>query len=411
MKITVNPKSIDLKIVAPGSKSACQRAVAIAALSEFETVIHKVTFSDDVKAALSIAEKLGNEIIHTDNSVKIIPAERNKNNQLNCGESGLAIRMFGSVASLVHEKFTISGKGSLNSRPVNFICETLTSAGLNCETENNRPPIHISGRLNGQTTEIDGSQSSQILTGLLISLPLIKEDSTLRVKNLKSKPYIDLTLNIMKHFGVKVKPIDYKEFRILGRQKYHAKSYHTEGDWSAAAFLFVAGAVAGRTEVTGLNIHSTQGDKTIMTAIENAGAKINSSENTITVEKSELKAFTFNAVDCPDLFPPLVSLAFNCEGTTVIKGIHRLKHKESNRAAVLQKEYAKLGGKIILKNDSMYITGKQLSGGITHSTGDHRIAMALSVSALTASEPVVIKNADSINKSYPNFYSDIQIKC
>jgi len=405
--LTIKPQIINKAIKAAASKSVMQRVIACAVLSEGETVIKNYSLCNDCKAALKIAEDLGAEVVIKENQVSIIPGKSKIKNNINCGESGLGVRMFTPLVSLFGKNFTINGKGSLKKRPVSGIEEALKQAGIKCKTNKGFIPIEISGKLKGSNFEIDGSLSSQILTGLLIALPKAEGNSVIKVINLKSKPYIDLTLSILKDFGIKIINKNYKEFYIKENQKYQAQNYTIEGDWSGAAFFLVAGLIAGEVSLTGLNINSEQADINILEAIQLAEGNLNISENKITTKKSNLKAFQFDATDCPDLFPPLVTMAAFCNGETRIKGVKRLIHKESNRAEVLQKEFANIGIEISIQNDFMTVKGGTVKGGTIHSHNDHRIAMAAAVSALTSEKGITIKNAESIKKSYPTFYNDL----
>jgi 3-phosphoshikimate 1-carboxyvinyltransferase len=236
----------------------------------------------------------------------------------------------------------------------------------------------------------------------------------IRVNNLKSKPYIDLTLSVMRSFDMPVpEVINYERF-IFHTGKKDAEQelikYAVEGDWSGAAFLIVAGAISGDLSITGLQSLSVQADKAILQALEAAGGKFVFEEDELNIFSSPLKAFSFDATECPDLFPPLAVLASYASGRSVIKGTSRLAHKESNRALTLQEEFGKLGIRITLAEDEMYIEGgTPLSGGQTHSHHDHRIAMAMAVAALGATGPVTVADAEAINKSYPAFYTDLQL--
>jgi 3-phosphoshikimate 1-carboxyvinyltransferase len=208
-------------------------------------------------------------------------------------------------------------------------------------------------------------------------------------------------------FGGKVEHQNYETFFIEGNQKYTAKELTIEGDWSSAAFLLVAGLIAGRMEVKGLNADSNQGDKLIMSVIQQAGGKLTINENSIVSEKSNLNPFEFDATDCPDLFPPLVSMAVYCNGISVISGTERLIDKESNRAETLKAEFEKVGIDISLVDNKMYIKSGVMKGASTDSHNDHRIAMALAIAALGSDEEITINNADCVNKSYPFFFKDI----
>ncbi len=237
----------------------------------------------------------------------------------------------------------------------------------------------------------------------------VADKATITVSNLKSKPYIALTLQLMEHFGVKVRNENFKQFHFDSKQSYRACEYTVEGDWSGAAFLLVAAAVAGKAEVHHLNTQSAQSDKAIMEALEKAGADILPGMFTIIVGKDGLKSFEIDATDCPDLFPPLVALAANCKGITVIKGVSRLAHKESDRGLTLQQEFGKMGIRIDLDGDLMHVHGGTgIKGARVSSHNDHRIAMACAVAALTADGPVIIDDAEAINKSYPEFYDHLQ---
>jgi len=236
---------------------------------------------------------------------------------------------------------------------------------------------------------------------------------TITVKDLKSKPYIDLTLSVLKSFGMKVPVVkDYETFSfsaIEHVQPIGEISYRVEGDWSGAAFLFVAGAIAGDISIQGMKSDSVQADMKILEAIKDAGAKLGFEEGVYHVGPADLHAFNFDATECPDLFPPLVALAAYCTGNTVIKGALRLTHKESNRALTLQDVFGKMGVQIDLDGDLMIVHGnRNLKGAKVHSHHDHRIAMAAAVAALGADGEVLIEEAEAINKSYPDFYEHLK---
>ncbi len=405
----IRPQKIFRTINAPASKSIMQRAVVLATLSEGETILHQPSYCDDSIAALEAANSIGAKIQKFEKKIIIERTKKIINYQINCGESGLLVRMFSPVLSLFDKNFTINGKGSLLNRPINIIEKALIKFGVSCNTNNGLLPVKISGKLRGGKIKIDASLSSQLLTGLLIALPLADNDSEILVSNLTSKPYIDLTLKMVNDFGVYIENIDYKIFRIKGKQKYKSQNYIIEKDWSASAFLLVAGLIAGRIEIKNLNLSSLQADKKIINAIKSANGKISFNNNSVITEASKLSAFEFDARNSPDLFPPLVCMAAYCKGTSKIKGISRLRHKESNRSEVLKNEFLKLGIKIKNENDFMYITGGKISGANLFSHNDHRIAMALTVAGLSAEDNIIIKNAECVNKSYPNFYKDIRI--
>jgi len=417
MQVTIHPAIIKGTILSAASKSSMQRACAAALLHNGTTQISNPGISNDDLAALDVIQHLGATINRENNGIIIIHSNGIMpiSNELNCGESGLGIRMFAPLAALSNKQLIIYGSGSLLSRPMNFFDEIFPQLGIEIESNNGKLPIKIKGPLKPANIVIDGSLSSQFLTGLLMAYGASgANDVHIKVKNLKSKPYIDLTLQVMNHFGYEVFNSNYETFTFKSNQ-YENKNTHikykVEGDWSGAAFLLVSGAIAGNIIVEGLNVFSTQADKAILKALIDSGCVLSIAENQIEVGNSKLKAFHFNATDCPDLFPPLVALATFCEGTTVIEGVNRLEHKESNRGITLQQEFAKLGVEINLQDDLMLVKGladRTINSTTVHSRHDHRIAMACAIAALRTEGHVVIEDAEAINKSYPNFYLHLQ---
>ena len=407
MNKTIYPSNYQRIIKAPSSKSYMQRAVAIALLAEGETLIKNADFCKDSLSILKVAEQLGAEIQINGDEVSILGKRDFNGKTLSAGESGLGIRTFTPIASLFPQTIKLTGEGSLLKRPLDMVEKPLRDLGVAVKSHYGYLPLTVSGPLEGGEAEVDGSISSQVLTGLLIALPMAKNDSVLKVKNLQSIPYINMTLDILKEFGAEVQEENYEIFKIKGAQKYKARNYKIEGDWSGAAFHLVAGAIAGKVDVKGLNPKSLQADRAIVEALEKAGAKVVISEESIKVAKGPLKSFDFDATHCPDLFPPLVVLAAACKGISKIKGVTRLFHKESNRALVLQNEMGKLGIEIQLDGDVMKVKGGKISGGKIHSNNDHRIAMAAAIAALIADSPVEIEHTEAINKSYSDFFEDL----
>ena len=411
MKQVVVPSKIFGKIKAPASKSVTQRAIAAALLAEGESTIVNPSYCDDALAAMSIASGLGAKVRPNPGELKIIGTTGLKEQKLNCGESGLAIRMFSPIASLFSDEIKLTGSGTLKARPMSMIQDALTQFGVKCESNNGLLPITIQGPLKGGKCTIDGSLSSQILTGLMMALPLAEEDSEIEVVALRSKPYIDMTLKVINDFGVNINRVGYNLFKIQGGQHFKAQTYTVESDWSGSAFILVAGAIMGKVIITDLNPVSQQGDKAIITALDKAGASLNISNNSIEVSKNRLKAFEFDATDTPDLFPPLVALASYCKGTSAIRGVKRLINKESDRCQALLEEFTKLGVKVEIVDDYMLVSGATIKGGDVVSHDDHRIAMALAVAALGAEDKVTIKDAHCVSKSYPNFFDDLRSLC
>lgn len=415
MIATIQPSALSGKIQAPASKSSMQRACAAALIHKGESIILNAGHSNDDKAALGVIEALGAVVKHRSaNEIEISSNNKNVPAGVNCGESGLGIRMFAPLIGLNHTPITINGEGSLLTRPMDFFDEVFPQLGIKVDSNNGKLPITLTGPLQPENITIDGSLSSQFLTGLLMAYAAAGASGvTITVTNLKSRPYIDLTLKVMEAFGMKV-PVNNNYASFYFDKKEDAKpaakiTYTVEGDWSGGAFLLVAGAIAGNIEVAGLSEDSTQADKKILEALRDAGAGMDINGDHIKLYPQPLHAFTFDATDCPDLFPPLVALAAYCNGTTTIKGVSRLAHKESNRGLTLQDEFGKMGLTIELNDDIMLVYGgKGLNGAKVHSRHDHRIAMACAVAALKAGGETVIEDAEAINKSYPDFYDDIK---
>jgi 3-phosphoshikimate 1-carboxyvinyltransferase len=433
MVAIVHPSKLSGSQIAPASKSSMQRACAAALIHIGKTIIHNPGHSNDDLAALEVIQKLGAIVItQKPASEKIHPSpiEVNSNGvkpigpSMNCGESGLGIRMFTPIAALSHELISIEGKGSLVKRPMHFFDEILPLVGVKVQSQKGFLPIEIQGPLVPANITIDGSLSSQFLTGMLMAYAATeKQDIEIMVVDLKSKPYIDLTLAVLNAFGWKVEHTNYESFRFLAHAPLKPViEYTVEGDWSGAAFLLVAGAIAGPIKVKGLQLDSTQADKKIMEALHIAKANMIQEEDGILIGPSAdnsnnnsnnfsngLIAFEFDATDCPDLFPPLVALASVCMGITKIKGVSRLAHKESDRGLALQTEFAKMGVQIELVGDEMLIHGGTIIQSATvFSQHDHRIAMACGVAALVANGPIEITEAEAINKSYTDFFTHLQ---
>jgi 3-phosphoshikimate 1-carboxyvinyltransferase len=428
MKVTIQPSQLKGNVQAPASKSSMQRACAAALLTKGTTIIHHPGHSNYDKAALDIIQRLGAKVEKQENGEWKVESEgvKPKASGINCGESGLSIRMFTPLAALSDRPITINGTGSLVTRPMDFFDAILPKLGVKIKSQGGKLPLVIQGPLRPANIEVDGSMSSQFLTGLLMAYAAAgAKDVSIKVNNLKSKPYIDLTLDVMKQFGLALpENRNYEEFYFANSEPTPAAvgnpplaeadglpthDYTVEGDWSGGAFLLVAGAIAGPITVRGLDLTSTQADKAIVDALMAAKAGIAIEAKGIKIHPAEMKGFVFDATDCPDLFPPLVALAAYCKGRTTIYGVSRLIHKESNRALTLQDEFDKMGVYIKLERDEMLIQGNGIvKGADVHSHHDHRIAMACAVAALKADSEMVIEEAQAIDKSYPDFYEDLK---
>jgi len=406
---SIKKSKIQGEITAPPSKSLTIRAIISALLSDGETKIINPSFCSDGLTALNAAKQLGASIIVKKNEILIKVGNKNQTTFINCAESGLLIRILSAVSPLLTDNIELIAEGSLKKRKLGNIESVFKQLGIDCKTNNDYPPIKIRGRYKEvKQINLNASTGSQILTGLLMALPLVSFNSQINVENLKSKPYIDLTIDLINKFGIVIDNYDYKKFEIKSNQKYKSGTYDIEGDWSGAAFMLVAGAIKGEVVINNLDINSKQGDKIILNVLRKAGADVLIDDNSIRVSKSELLSFDFDASDYPDLIPPLTVLALNCEGKSKIKGVHRLLHKESNRLNALMKEFISLGVKIRLGNDTMIIEKSKLAGNNVDSHNDHRIAMALAIAGLNSEGEIRIDNDSCVNKSYPNFFNDLK---
>ncbi len=419
MQVKIHPSPLMGSIQAPPSKSCTQRACAAALISEGKTIVENIGNSNDEMAAVDIIRRLGAEVTVKGNRLAVVSGSNifkcgnpNESRIVDPGESGLSMRMFAPIAALFNFDITFTGKGSLVQRPMDFLNTYLPKLGVTVFSNNGKLPITIRGPLKPREITVAGGLSSQFLTGMLFAYArAVTSPTILRVDNLMSKPYIDLTLDVLKKFGFRVTHQDYKRFELLPYKPVAGSviKYKVEGDWSNAAFLLVAGAIAGPVAVRGMEMDSVQGDREVMNALYQCGAEVKIGRGGIIVNPGELKAFEFDATHCPDLFPPLVALASYCKGRTIIRGVTRLLHKESNRALALRDEFRKMNVNIILDGDIMKIDGSdRVKGARVSSHNDHRMAMACAVAALKAEGITQIAGAEAVNKSYPEFFEDMK---
>ena len=400
-------------ITPPCSKSYAQRALAAALLASGRTTLRGIELCRDTRSAIAAIERLGAKVEIIDDNTLIIEGGLNpQTNVLNVGESGLSARLFTPIAALASAPITIEGEGTLLHRPMAMMVEPLKELGVEVRDGGGRLPIEVCGPMRGGKVVVDGSMSSQFITGLLIALPCAERDTSIEVRDAVSTPYLDMTLETLERFGVEVmyNEGDYTQFYVEGGQRYEAVDYTIESDWSAAASIMVAAAIAGEVIINNISTLSRQADTAICRALERAGASLIIEERSITVAHRTLEAFEFDATQCPDLFPALVALAAASEGVSTIKGIKRLRGKESDRGEALRAEYAKLGIDIELDYDEdvMRVVGGEPKAAMVDAHDDHRIAMSLAITALRVDEEVVIRGRESVAKSYPSFIEDLE---
>lgn len=411
MKKIVSPTKIKGIITIPASKSDGQRALLSAALAKGHSVLTGLGKSDDEMAMLTAIQELGAKVIENpDGSLTIEGGLYPKTPKAICaGESGLGIRLLTAVSSTFDQEITINGRGALTTRPMDFFAEVLPKFGAKVKLVGGKIPIIVHGPLTGGKFDVDGSLSSQFVSGCLMALPLAESDSVLTANNLSSIPYVQMTLNTLSKFGILIERKPGNMFLIKAPQNYKPANYHVEADWSSASYFLVAAAIGHDVKIKGLNLASVQADKMLLDALMSAGCRINFLNGEISIDGSNKEPFEFDATHCPDLFPALVVLAGSIEGESIIHGAQRLTHKESNRALTLKEEFGKLGIIIDLEDDMMRVHGTgKFTGGKVYSHLDHRIAMSLAVAGTIASGDVEIENAESVSKSFPTFWEELE---
>lgn len=416
MQAIVEPGRIQGIIQVPASKSMMQRICAAALLHRGKTIINNPGHSDDDLTALNILKQCGASVNSIgSNSIEVISnGVTPLTDEISVGESGLSARLFTPILALSDRKITINGKGSLLKRPMNELLHILPELGVDAKPvqQSGYLPFTIQGPLQPADIIISGSVSSQYLTGLLFALAnAAKATLTVEVENLKSKPYVDMTLAVLEKFGYAIHNHNYSKFEILSVTQNDNDIHVTvERDWSSVAYWLVAGAIAGSITIPGMNLKSTQADKAIVEVLQNAGARIEVLPHQIRIKKSRLYAFDFDATDCPDLFPILAILAASSRGESSIKGVHRLVHKESNRAESIAEMLENFGVFHSIHDDCLVIEGrKNFEDASVDSFSDHRIAMATAIGSLRASDSVIINGSEAVNKSYPDFFSHLQM--
>ena len=401
-------------ITAPPSKSYEQRVLAGALLSKSICEIKNYGNSDDVITARNILEKFGCECIFDNGSIFVNRNQKTKNEEIiNCNESGFCARLFASIACLFKDEFVIIGSKSLLKRNIVSDFDIFTKMGITVESTNLKLPVKFSNaKLKSGNFIIDGSCTSQVVSGLIMSLPLLEEDSKLTVKNVSSIDYIYLTIEILQKFGINIenKKINDKdlEIKIKGCQSYKSGIFEIEGDWSGAAFFLVAAAICGQISISGLNKNSIQADRKILNIFDIAEINYEwKNDNTIEVKKSTIIPFEFDANNCPDLIPILTILALFASGKSKIHGTKRLVNKESSRAEVLYQELLKIGANIKLSENCIEIFGcGNYIPAKLDSHSDHRIAMAFAI--LKSKINIEIENCECVTKSYPEFFKNLK---
>lgn len=401
----------------PPSKSMAHRAIICASLSDGVSTITNIDYSDDIIATITGMEKFGAKIVKDVDKLTVYGIFRNEvqrdtERTVECNESGSTLRFLVPISLLFDGKTRFIGKGNLGKRPLETYFEIFRKQGIEYSNKENILDLIVEGNLKSDEFYLTGNVSSQFITGLLFTLPLLKEDSKVIITTpLESKGYIDLTIDCMKEFGVIIENKNYQEFVIKGNQRYEAKNYKVEGDYSQAAFYLCANALGNDIELADLNKNSLQGDKEIIDILSRMGVKCEFDKNLKCEKLGELKSTVIDASQCPDIIPVVSLVASLSKGRTEIINAKRLRIKECDRLHAVYTELTKLGAKIVEKEESLIIDGvKELTGGVeVWSYKDHRIAMTLAIAGTICKEPIVIKDYDCVAKSYPNFFEDYKM--
>lgn len=411
MKQRVFPGKLTGEISVPASKSDGQRALLCAALASGVSEISGLGSSKDERAMLAAIQTMGATVLENENTFRITGIRKSeKSLTLNAGESGLGFRLLCGIAGAFSAPITLTASGSLLTRPMTFWDEVFPRLGVSVTSNQGYAPLTICGPYQTGNAVVDASASSQYISGLLIGLAQSGLAISLEAQNLVSGAYVDMTLDTMQAFGVKVNRSGNTFSQVAGAS-FSATEYQVEADWSSASYWLVAAALGHSVVLRGLNHQSKQADRVLLEALVHSGCTFKREGDQLQVIPPEkgLKAFDFDAGNCPDLFPALVVLASQCTGTTRISGVSRLRHKESDRAAVLEEEFQKMGLLIRFSGDVMEIPGNtQLIGAEVEAHNDHRIAMCLAIAATIASGVTVISDAACVSKSYPEFWKHLE---
>ena len=408
---TISPFRLKHHLHANASKSDAQRCLILAAFSASPTAIFGIDRSEDVLSMQLCLKEMGAKFIGT-NPIQVLPIVKQlkKPLELNVGESGFALRALAFMSLVCSENVTINGSGTLLNRNQHQLITILKQLGLNVDSNQGKLPLRIQGNASISDLSIDGSAGSQAISGLCLLAPHLPNGLTFRVNDLKSKPYLEMTIQRMLSMGISIEELGESAFSIAGNQSYQTNKCHIEGDWSGAANHIVGAAISGIVHLTGLRTDSLQADRQILEVITGFGAMVEQSESELIVRESLVKRpIHTNIEDCPDLFPILAVLACAANGTSIIHGIQRLQNKESDRLLVMCELLTTFGLSYQIQSNEIHIHGTgKIGGGIVNTHQDHRIAMAASIAATISTQDIILSDESCISKSYPKFFQDLR---
>ncbi|ECW0956818.1 3-phosphoshikimate 1-carboxyvinyltransferase [Salmonella enterica subsp. enterica] len=417
--LTLQPIArVDGAINLPGSKSVSNRALLLAALACGKTVLTNLLDSDDVRHMLNALSALGiNYTLSADRTRCDItgnggPLRASGALELFLGNAGTAMRPLAAALCLGQNEIVLTGEPRMKERPIGHLVDSLRQGGANIDylEQENYPPLRLRGGFIGGDIEVDGSVSSQFLTALLMTAPLAPEDTIIRVKGeLVSKPYIDITLNLMKTFGVEIANHHYRQFVVKGGQQYHSPGrYLVEGDASSASYFLAAGAIKGGTvKVTGIGRKSMQGDIRFADVLEKMGATITWGDDFIACTRGELHAIDMDMNHIPDAAMTIATTALFAKGTTTLRNIYNWRVKETDRLFAMATELRKVGAEVEEGHDYIRITPPaKLHHADIGTYNDHRMAMCFSLVALSDT-PVTILDPKCTAKTFPDYFEQL----
>ena len=410
MKLTVYPGNLHGSVHAPPSKSHTHRAYMLAALAEGTSRVQSPLFGEDTNATLDAVQALGAEVEVSGDTVTIRGGNLHAADAvIDCKNSGSSIRMLAGIAAGLAGKTAFTGDDSLCKRPMLPLLSALEALGAEVEANNGCAPFSITGPAAGEEVAIQGDISSQFISALLLGAPLSPSGRTIRLTTeLASRPYVNMTISAMKKHGVEVLETA-DGFVVPAGQHYTPADGIVSGDYSSAAFILAAGALTGKVTVTGLEEHDPQGDKAVLDILARFGAKVSRTGDAVTVECGKLSGIEVDLSDAPDLFPIIAVVGCMAEGTTRLFGAAHLAFKESNRLQTTAAFLSAMGADITATEDGCIIRGgRPLHGAEIETKGDHRIAMAGAVAALTAEGDTIIDDISCADVSYPAFVSDLR---
>ncbi len=415
MKLTIQRSDIKGTVNAPPSKSYTHRAIAIAALSK-KAAVNNPLISEDTKATIRASEALGASIEPKPKKDTLIingfeGKPKTPGNVVDVANSGTTLRIMTAVASLADGATVLTGDASIRTRPNTPLLNALNDLGAEAfSTRNNgMAPIVVRGKMRGGRIYIDGSISSQFISALLISCPFARNETSILIKGeLKSRPYVNITVKMLQDAGVRIITDGLNSFIIPPEQECNMRSYNVPGDFSSASYMMAAGALCGEIVIKNL-FPSEQGDAALIEILRRMGAQIQWDEKRgeVKVSKSRLKGISVDVGKTPDLVPTLAVLGAASEGTMVIENAEHVRYKETDRLHAMTVELKKMGVDITEEKDRLIIKGRSIKGAEVHGWDDHRIVMALAVAGIVAGD-TTIDTVESVSISYPGFFEDLR---